>query len=83
MKFKAFALAVAAVFAFTSCGVIQKITDKTDTSSPDYLNGSMAATVLSKLASQYSSAGSLDLSNAQNILSISTLASNLTSLTSG
>jgi len=79
MKLKALVITlVSTLLVAVSCSSTTSITN-----SKDFLNGSTAGTVLNQLNKQFQTAGSIDLGNVQNILSLSTLASTLTSLTNG
>jgi len=86
MKVKTIIIALVSALMLCSCGTIKQVTDKitgNSSTSADYYNGNTAATALAKLASAVHSAGSLDLTNSQIILSIATLVPTLSSLKSG
>lgn len=75
MKFKSLLIALLSVLVLSSCGTAKKVGI-----SNDYTNGSMTGSVISKLNSEYEKFGSIDLSNVQNILNLSSLNSSLVSL---
>lgn len=75
MKIKSLFIALLSVVVLSSCGIAKKAGI-----SNDYTNGSMTGSVISKLNSEYEKLGSIDLSNVQNILNLSSLSSSLISL---
>lgn len=82
MKIKSIIAASLAVLTLllSSCGT-QK--NAINTSSPDYMNGNVAGVVLKSLVESYKATGSLDLSNVENVLNLSSFISTLSSLKSG